>query len=124
MITNPNRFIRGLSDISDIVDDNCCDSPQVIESPSQNPQVVSAPSPSVGGAKLSSSNFGEVEVTLSQDGAQILSLPDSNPLGYALYINGFRQSKSAYTVSVNAVILPGSLDLFTGDVVTFSYMKA
>lgn len=124
MLQNPNRFIRGLSDISDIVDDCCDDGPQVIESNPQGPTVVSAPSVSTGGVSLSSSNFVEVEVTLSQDGGQNLAIPDSAPLGYALYINGFRQSKSAYAVSGSVVILPGSLNLFSGDVVTFSYMKA
>jgi hypothetical protein len=104
---NPNRFIRGLSDIGEIVD-VCTPAP--------------VPVPAVGVVLNSNTTMNEIEQTLTSDGAQTITLPGSALYGYMLFINGFKQSKSAYTVSGVTLTLPSSLDLFTGDVVSFVYL--
>jgi hypothetical protein len=125
MLTNPNRFIHGLSDIGEIFDDKCLECPPTVESPSQEPEVVlgSAPIPSGGGSPLTPDNFVEFEQTLTSNGGQNLTLEDSDFITYELFINGLRQVKAAYSLASNVLILPTTLNLFAGDVITFAYMK-
>lgn len=121
MITNPNRFIRGLYDLSDIVDDGYDNCVNIVENAPITPVGVTASSP----PSTSSVNetLDEFEVVITQDGPQIITLSDVPVAGYILFINGLRQSKSAYSVSGNTLILPGSLQIFAGDVIAFLYLK-
>lgn len=62
------------------------------------------------------------EYTALVNGAQSFTL--ENPAfmgGYKLYVNGLRQSKSAYTVVGNTVALPDSLNILTNDLIIFEY---
>jgi hypothetical protein len=56
------------------------------------------------------------------DGAQ--EFTTENPVfaqGYKLFVNGLRQSRSAYTVSGTTVELPDSLNILTNDLIIFEY---
>ena len=120
MITNPNRFIRGLSDLSDIVDDGLDDCVNVVLNAPVTPVVVNTTtSPVSSGA----STLEEIEIDITKDGAQTITISDTPTAGYSLCINGLRQSKSAYSLSGNTLILPVGLQLFTGDVVSLLYLK-
>lgn len=62
------------------------------------------------------------EYTALIDGAQSFTL--ENPAfqnGYKLFVNGLRQSRSAYTVSGITVELPDSLNILTGDLIILEY---
>ena len=55
------------------------------------------------------------------DGAQTITLP-SIPSGWcALCINGLRQSVSAYSVTGAVLTLPASLNVLTGDLISFDF---
>ena len=59
------------------------------------------------------------------DGACSIVLPDIPLLiGYILYINGLQQRQSAYSVATNVVAVPSSLNVITGDSLTFEYFKS
>jgi hypothetical protein len=123
MITNPNRFIRGLSDLAEIVDDEY-DIDQIVTTPPATPVGVVAPPTSAGDrSEPSSFTLEQAEFTLSADGAQNLSLPDSPTAGTMLFINGFLQSRTAYEVINNVLVLPESLDLYTDDLIMLTYIK-
>jgi hypothetical protein len=117
---NPNRFIRGLSDISDIVDIPCNDGPEVIHKTTVIPLVVPSPAPSTVTSIASLTQF---EQTLTIDGAQILSIGETPGSNSMLFINGFIQSKTSYDTSGDSLILPSSLNLFAGDLIIFLYLK-
>lgn len=104
---NPNRFLKGLSDISEIVD-GCPATP--------------IPVPAIGITVSGKVTMNEIEQTLTADGGQTITLPSPAPYGYMLFINGFKQSKSSYFVSGTTLTLPSSLNLFAGDVVSFVYL--
>lgn len=126
MITNPNRFIRGLSDLSSIVDNEFDVGNTVTAAPTSPVGVVTTPTPGSGTSTPSSpSSFTliEAEFTLTQDGGQNLTLNESVGAAVLLSINGLIQSKSSYSFTGNTLILPPSLNLFTGDVITFIFSK-
>lgn len=115
---NPNRFIRGLSDISDIVDIPCNNGPEVINQSPSIPLVVPSPAPSTGTMSLI-----QFEQVLSTDGAQTLSVGETIGSSSMLFINGFLQSKTSYDVSGASLVLPSSLDVYTGDLIILVYLK-
>lgn len=118
---NPNRFIRGLSDISDIVDSPCIEGSEVILQNPSTPVVVpsATPAPTSSGA----SSLIQFEQTLTTDGAQILSVGDTIGTSSMLFVNGFIQHKSSYTVNTSSLTLHEELNLVTGDTIIFVYLK-
>lgn len=65
----------------------------------------------------------EFEFTANVDGVQSFTLPNTPlPKGYRLFINGMRQSKSAYILSGDFVQLPIGLGVVSGDLITFEYI--
>jgi hypothetical protein len=122
MITNPNRFIRGLSDLTDIVDDDY-DIDQIVTTPPTTPVGVVAPPTQERDSSPSSFTLEQAEFTLAFDGAQNLSLPDVPTLGTMLFINGFLQSRTCYELVSNVLILPEDLDLYAGDLIMLTYIK-
>ena len=126
MITNPNRFIRGLSDLSDIVDNEFDVGNTVTAAPTSPVGVVTTPTSGSGTSNPSTpSTFTliEAEFTLTQDGGQTFTLSDSVGSAVLLSVNGLIQSKSAYSFTGSTLILPPSLNLFAGDVITFIFSK-
>lgn len=125
MITNPNRFIRGLADISDIVDNDFDIGQTVTTAPATPVGVVTTPTAPVVTQPSTPSAFSliEVEFTIATDGGTTHTLSDSGISNTMLFINGLLQSKSAYTVTGVTLVLPPSLNLFTGDAITFVYTK-
>lgn len=63
-----------------------------------------------------------VEVTASQDGAQLIQTSSLVSSEYWLHINGLEQSKSNYSVSGMTVTIPSTMNVKAGDVLTFEYI--
>jgi hypothetical protein len=127
---NPNRFIRGLSDLSEIVDPRPASFPlrpildevEVIFEPGNSPIVVPIEGGNFGSGGSNPLESTVFETTLTSDGPQTFTL-NSNPGSvYTLFINGLRQSKTAYTISETTLSLPLSLNLFAGDVISLEYI--
>lgn len=115
---NPNRFITGLSDISDIVDIPCNEGSQVIPQNPSVPIVVPSPPKPEGTASLV-----QFEQVLSADGAQTLSVGEPIGSSSMLFVNGFIQSKSEYNTNGAFLVLASSLNLHAGDTVILVYLK-
>lgn len=59
--------------------------------------------------------------TATADGAQSITLPSMPTTGLQLQINGLYVDQSAYSISGTTLQIPSTLNVLTGDVVTFSY---
>lgn len=62
------------------------------------------------------------EYTALVNGVQSFTLENpAFPNGFKLFVNGLRQSASAYSVSGSTVELPDSLNILTNDLIIFEY---
>lgn len=122
LTVNRNRFLSGLSDISKIVDDGGIpDAPIALVPP---PVIVSLSNSNSGSNSGSTSEvWVEQETTATLAGVQTIQL-DYNVGGfYTLCINGLKQSKSAYSITGLSLLLPSTLQIESGDVIDFTYIK-
>jgi hypothetical protein len=119
--TNPNRFLHGLSDVSQIVDKHCA--PETIVIAPLQPQVTINTS-SGSGSGLSSSlseTWIELEFRAQTTGPQNQTLTHTLGTGYFLFVNGLKQSRTAFTVQGSVLMLLEDSNIEEGDLVCFSY---
>jgi hypothetical protein len=65
----------------------------------------------------------EIQQVAASDGAISMTIPNRSTLfGYAIFINGLLQSKSEYSFNSNSLILPSTLNIIQGDIITFQYL--
>lgn len=118
--TNPNRFLYGLSDVSQIVDRHCA-SPIIVSPRQPTVTVNTCPPPSGGGGGGSSDTWIELEFTASQTGPQTTTLTHTVSSGYFLFVNGLKQSRTAFGIDNLVLTLSSDLNIHVGDLVCFSY---
>jgi hypothetical protein len=63
----------------------------------------------------------EVDRVATADGALSITLPSALVKDISVQINGLVQRKSAYTVTANRLDLPISLNIISGDSITYKY---
>jgi hypothetical protein len=63
----------------------------------------------------------EVNVVAMSDGGQTITLPVAARAGGTLFINGVAQRNDTYAVAATLLSIPPTLDVLTGDLLTFVY---
>jgi hypothetical protein len=118
---NRNRFLHGLSDLSKIVDDGGIPDAPIFTVPPTT--TVSLAGSNIGTNPSSSNTWIEQELIATSDGVQVIQLDFEVGGQYFLYINGLKQSKSAYSVSGLSLLLPSTLQIESGDTICFDYIE-
>jgi hypothetical protein len=106
---NPNRFIRGLSSIADIIDNPCVTTPVVTAVPT--------------GSSSHSGTWIDFDFQASADGVQHVSLPALLVSNFRMYINGLKQTDPDYSVSGLNLMILSDMEILTGDVLSFEYLS-